>query len=175
MCTFKTDKGKQDVSFNGFRYRFHKKGADGFLYWQCIDLRYCKGRLPTTDVDPQAIRRNAENTVTCRMENWQWSQCFAWRRTLGSAKETKQLRFQQSIARRQDVWKLMSNCKLLHIYACNIYSIVIVPVSLRLYFAVLINTNLCIAWHQAIWRIWMLPHVWRTATYCISSADDYCS
>ena len=69
MCTFKTDRGKQGVSVNGFRYRFDKKGAVGFLYWRCIDLRHCKGRLRTDDVDPQAIRRNAENTVTCRMKN----------------------------------------------------------------------------------------------------------
>jgi FLYWCH zinc finger domain len=52
MCTFKTDRGKQGVSLNGFRYRFDKKGADGFLYWRCIDLRHCKGRLRTDDVDP---------------------------------------------------------------------------------------------------------------------------
>jgi hypothetical protein len=47
---FKTEKGKTALSYNGFSYRYDKKGADDTLYWRCIDNRTCRGRI-ATDLD----------------------------------------------------------------------------------------------------------------------------
>ncbi len=45
---FKTEKGKDGLSFDGFCYRLDQPGADGnTLYWRCIDKKSCKGRIAT--------------------------------------------------------------------------------------------------------------------------------
>jgi FLYWCH zinc finger domain len=54
---FKSDRGRQGIALNVFRYRFDKRGAEGCMLWRCIDQRSCKGRLTTDDEDRLAIRR----------------------------------------------------------------------------------------------------------------------
>lgn len=45
---FKTEKGKEGLSYDGFCYRLDKVAADGStMYWRCIDKKSCKGRIAT--------------------------------------------------------------------------------------------------------------------------------
>jgi hypothetical protein len=47
VCMFKSEKGKNCISFDGFSYRFAKRGVDGTIYWRCLDDRSCRGRIST--------------------------------------------------------------------------------------------------------------------------------
>jgi hypothetical protein len=47
--TFKTEKGRDGISFDNYCYRFDKRLADGSRTWRCIESRACNGRLLTRD------------------------------------------------------------------------------------------------------------------------------
>jgi FLYWCH zinc finger domain len=55
--TFKTDRRRQGIVYNGFRYPLDKRRADGCMFWRCVDQRSCEGRLTTDDEDLLAILR----------------------------------------------------------------------------------------------------------------------
>lgn len=46
LSYFRTEKGKNGISFSGFTYRYARTGADGALYWRCL-LDSCNGRMKT--------------------------------------------------------------------------------------------------------------------------------
>lgn len=62
---YKTEKGRDGLIYEGFCYRFDKRGADDTIYWRCADQRQCKGRIATEpDYSNVAVR-----SVHCHLAN----------------------------------------------------------------------------------------------------------
>ena len=65
MQTFKTEKGRQGVSYKGFCYRFAKRGADGSLQWRCVHSDYCSGRLRTEEDYSDPVETGKGHSLKC--------------------------------------------------------------------------------------------------------------
>ena len=59
VVLFRTEKGKEGVTYQGYSYRFAKDGKlDDRRYWLCIDNKMCKGRIATNaDLTNPEIRQ----------------------------------------------------------------------------------------------------------------------
>lgn len=55
VSQFKTEKGKEAISYNGFSYRYVQMGKDGSLFWRCLDDS-CSGRIMTDAQDIQNLQ-----------------------------------------------------------------------------------------------------------------------
>ncbi|KAL3688401.1 hypothetical protein R1sor_014710 [Riccia sorocarpa] len=65
---FKTSRGRDAISFNGYSYRLDRRSASGDLFWRCLK-EGCRGRLQTDVEMSQPVVRGADHSHPSSVED----------------------------------------------------------------------------------------------------------
>ncbi|KAL3687476.1 hypothetical protein R1sor_013785 [Riccia sorocarpa] len=65
---FKTSRGRDAISFNGYSYRLDRRSASGDLFWRCL-TNGCRGRLQTDEEMNQPVVRGGDHSHPSSIED----------------------------------------------------------------------------------------------------------